>query len=253
MERRGWKIRSQPRGSRSRWRRNASLMRRLMRLRSWALPRTLPAVSPTRGVASEVATAGCAARNQLIGELDSDRYASFVEEMAAFLDAGAHSAATMATPTAPHRVRDRAASEIWASYETVRAYELVFPWADLETLHDLRIATKWLRYDLEFFGETLGAEAVLITGRVGRCRNSWASLNPASSCPPPGGKRVHRLSFDFELPGCVNPAALRARLSCQSNESPPSTAISWPVTKDAAGLQRKAITPATSSAVPIGR
>ena len=119
------------------------------------------------------------ARNQLIGELDSDRYASFVEEMAAFLDAGAHSAATMATPTAPHRVRDRAASEIWASYETVRAYELVFPWADLETLHDLRIATKWLRYALEFFGETLGPDAPRLLARVTALQDHLGCLHDA--------------------------------------------------------------------------
>ena len=119
------------------------------------------------------------ARNQLIGELDSERYASFVAEMAAFLDAGAHAAAAVATPTAPHRVRDRAASEIWASYEAVRAYELVFPWADLETLHDLRIATKWLRYALEFFGETLGPDAPRLLARVVALQDHLGYLHDA--------------------------------------------------------------------------
>ena len=119
------------------------------------------------------------ARNQLIGELDSDRYASFVAEMAAFLDAGAHSAAAVATPTAPHRVRDRAASQIWASYEAVRAYELVFQWADLETLHDLRIATKWLRYALEFFGETLGPDAPRLLERVAALQDHLGCLHDA--------------------------------------------------------------------------
>jgi CHAD domain-containing protein len=119
------------------------------------------------------------ARNQLIGELDSERYASFVEEMEAFLDAGAHAAAAVATPTAPHRIRDRAASEIWASYEAVRAYELVFPWADLETLHDLRIATKWLRYALEFFGETLGPDAPRLLTRVVALQDHLGGLHDA--------------------------------------------------------------------------
>jgi CHAD domain-containing protein len=119
------------------------------------------------------------ARNQLIGELDSERYASFVEEMEVFLDAGAHAAAAVATPTAPHRVRDRAASEIWASYEAVRAYELVFPWADLETLHDLRIATKWLRYALEFFGETLGPDAPRLLARVVALQDHLGCLHDA--------------------------------------------------------------------------
>ncbi len=65
------------------------------------------------------------ARTQLIGELDSARYATFIKEMEAFLDAGANAAAAVPAPTAPHRVRDRAASQVWAAYEAVRVYELV--------------------------------------------------------------------------------------------------------------------------------
>jgi CHAD domain-containing protein len=119
------------------------------------------------------------ARKELIAELDSDRYATFTTEMDAFLDAGANSAAAVATPTAPHRVRDRAASAIWAAYEAVRAYELVLPWADVETLHDLRIATKWLRYTLEFFGETLGPDSALLLERVAALQDHLGCLNDA--------------------------------------------------------------------------
>jgi CHAD domain-containing protein len=119
------------------------------------------------------------ARTQLINELDSHRYASFVREMDDFLDAGAHAAAAVATPTAPHRVRDRAASEIWAAYEVVRAYEVVLPSAGNETLHDLRISTKWLRYALEFFGETLGPDGPRLLGRVGALQEHLGCLHDA--------------------------------------------------------------------------
>jgi CHAD domain-containing protein len=119
------------------------------------------------------------ARTQLISELDSDRYASFIKEMEAFLEAGAHMAAAVAAPTAPHRVRDRAASEIWAAYEAVRAYELVLPWADVETLHELRIATKWLRYALEFFGETLGPDSAHLLERVVALQEHLGCLHDA--------------------------------------------------------------------------
>jgi CHAD domain-containing protein len=119
------------------------------------------------------------ARTQLIAELDSQGYASFTKEMDAFLDAGSHSAAAVATPTAPHRVRDRAASEIWAAYEVVRAYELVLPWADVETLHELRIATKWLRYALEFFGETLGPDSDQLLERVVALQEHLGCLHDA--------------------------------------------------------------------------
>ncbi|HEX7491435.1 MAG TPA: CHAD domain-containing protein [Candidatus Limnocylindrales bacterium] len=119
------------------------------------------------------------ARTQLITELDSHRYAGFVREMDEFLDAGAHAAAAVGTPTAPHRVRDRAASEIWAAYEVVRAYEVVLPWAGNETLHDLRISTKWLRYALEFFGETLGPDGPRLLERVCALQEHLGCLHDA--------------------------------------------------------------------------
>ncbi len=119
------------------------------------------------------------ARTQLLTELDSAGYTSFIKEMDDFLEAGANAAAAVAAPTAPHRVRDRAASEIWAAYEAVRAYELVLPWADVETLHDLRIATKWLRYALEFFGETLGPDSDRLLERVVALQDHLGLLHDA--------------------------------------------------------------------------
>jgi len=120
-----------------------------------------------------------AARTLLLGELDSNRYASFVKEMEEFLDAGSNAAAAVATPTSPHRVRDRVASELWACYEAVRAYELVYEWADVETLHELRIATKWLRYSLEFFGETLGPDSARLLQRVVALQDHLGCLHDA--------------------------------------------------------------------------
>jgi len=99
--------------------------------------------------------------------------------MEAFLDTGAHGAAIATSPTAPHRVRDRAPSEIWATYEAVRAYELVLPWADIETLHDLRLAAKWLRYALEFFGEALGPAAGPLLEKVAALQDHLGCLNDA--------------------------------------------------------------------------
>jgi CHAD domain-containing protein len=120
-----------------------------------------------------------ASRTQLVAELDSERYAAFIKEMGEFLDAGANAAAAVGTPTTPHRVRDRAASEVWAAYETVRAYELVLPWADVETLHELRIATKWLRYTLEFFGETFGPDSARLLQRVVALQDHLGCLHDA--------------------------------------------------------------------------
>ena len=119
------------------------------------------------------------ARDLLIHELDSARYAGFVKEMEAFLEAGANEAASVATPTLPHRVRDRVPSQIWSTYEAVRAYEQVLPWADVETLHELRIAAKWLRYTLEFFGETLGPDSTRLLARVMALQDFLGCLHDA--------------------------------------------------------------------------
>jgi CHAD domain-containing protein len=119
------------------------------------------------------------ARKQLIEELDSGGYSAFVREMEEFLSAGSNAAASVPTPTIPHRVRDTAPSQIWAAYETVRAYELVLPWADIETIHQLRIATKWLRYTLEFFGETLGPDGPRLLGRVAALQDFLGDFHDA--------------------------------------------------------------------------
>ena len=55
---------------------------------------------------------------------------------------------------------DRYLSRIWAAYEQVRSYEPILRWADVPTLHELRIAGKWLRYSLEFVQEPLGEDAL---------------------------------------------------------------------------------------------
>lgn len=119
------------------------------------------------------------ARKQLIDEFDSNRYAALTDEMEEFLAAGSNAAASVPTPTVPHRVRDRAPSQLWASYEKVRAYELVLPWADIETIHQLRIATKWLRYTLEFFCETLGPDGPRLLGRVVALQDFLGQLHDA--------------------------------------------------------------------------
>jgi CHAD domain-containing protein len=105
------------------------------------------------------------ARVLLLHELDSPGYARFVEDFRVFVQTDG-AAVLPVVPTRPHRIRDTAPSRIWAAYEQVRAYEPVLRWADVETLHDLRIAAKWLRYTLEFVRETLGPGVAPLITRV---------------------------------------------------------------------------------------
>ena len=82
-------------------------------------------------------------------------------------------------PTQPHRVRDTTASRIWTAYEQVRGYEPVLRWADVETLHELRIAGKWLRYTLEFVREALGDDAAPLIARVTALQDHLGLMNDA--------------------------------------------------------------------------
>jgi CHAD domain-containing protein len=118
------------------------------------------------------------ARRLLIRELDSDGYRRWIDDYSEFVR---HEglAVQLVSPTQPHRVRDTANSRILAAYEGVRAYEAVLRWADVETLHELRIAGKWLRYTLEFVREALGPEASLLIARVTALQDHLGLLNDA--------------------------------------------------------------------------
>ena len=61
----------------------------------------------------------------------------------------------------------------------MRAYETVLRWADVETIHQLRIAAKWLRYTMEFFREALGPEADTLIARVVALQDHLGLLHDA--------------------------------------------------------------------------
>jgi CHAD domain-containing protein len=106
------------------------------------------------------------ARRLLVRELDSGAYTRLVDEYRIFVTTEGAGVLAPASPVAPHRVRDTAGSRIWLAYEQVRGYESILRWADIETIHQLRIASKWLRYTLEFFREALGPEVDQLVPRV---------------------------------------------------------------------------------------
>jgi CHAD domain-containing protein len=118
------------------------------------------------------------ARGRLLRELDSDDYARFAEDFRAFVHTeGAAAAEVVASQ--PHHVRDTAPSRIWAAYEQVRAYEPVLRWADVEALHELRIAAKWLRYSIEFVKEPLGPDVETLVPRVTALQDHLGWLHDA--------------------------------------------------------------------------
>jgi len=119
-----------------------------------------------------------AARERLIVELDSKGHRRFVDDYVDFVTSPGRDVLPVET-TIPHRVRDTAASRIWTAYEHVRAYEAVLRWADVPTLHELRIAAKRLRYTLEFVREPLGEEAAPLIARVVAMQDHLGFMNDA--------------------------------------------------------------------------
>ena len=105
------------------------------------------------------------ARVVLLRELDSGRYQRWVDEYLDFVRTEG-AAVLPVGAVQPHRVRDTAPSADLGRLRGVRGYEPVLRWADVETLHDLRIAAKWLRYALEFVREALGRDAGPLIARV---------------------------------------------------------------------------------------
>jgi CHAD domain-containing protein len=118
------------------------------------------------------------ARVLLIRELDSDGYRRWVDDYYDFVRTEG-AAVLPVGPTQPHRIRDTTASRIWAAYEQVRGYEPVLRWADVETLHELRIAGKWLRYSLEFVREALGEDSAPLIAKVTALQDHLGLMNDA--------------------------------------------------------------------------
>ncbi len=118
------------------------------------------------------------ARTLLIRELDSDGHRRWLDDYRDFVRTEG-SFALPVSPVQPHRVRDTAPSRIWSAYEQLRGYEPVLRWADVETLHDLRIAAKWLRYSMEFTREALGPEVSTLIARVTALQDHLGLMNDA--------------------------------------------------------------------------
>jgi CHAD domain-containing protein len=118
------------------------------------------------------------ARVLLIRDLDSPDYGRFIDDYLDFVRTEG-AAASPVGAASPHRVRDTAPSRIWAAYEQVRAYEPVLRWADVPTLHELRIASKWLRYSLEFVQETLGDDSLPLIEKVTNLQDHLGLMNDA--------------------------------------------------------------------------
>lgn len=98
------------------------------------------------------------ARRVLQELLDSERYARFVTTFHTFLTTSGAGAAAI-DDYQPSQVRHVVPRLIYERYTAMRAYETILENASLDTLHQIRIEGKQMRYTLEFFAEVLGPES----------------------------------------------------------------------------------------------
>ena len=118
------------------------------------------------------------ARGRLVARLDSKQYRAFVEDYLDFTESPG--AGELQTPMGqPSLVRDTAGSRILAAYERVRAYEAIITWADVPTLHALRIEGKRLRYTLEYFAEVMPVGSRKLIAGVTEMQDHLGLLNDA--------------------------------------------------------------------------
>jgi CHAD domain-containing protein len=128
-----------------------------------------------------------AAHATLVAWLSSKRYARFLAEWGAFcMTPGSGVRAFAPAPgetLTPFQVRHVMPSTILDRFENVRAFETLFA-ADVaqppETLHQLRIACKYLRYNLEFVHDLLGARAGALIADLRRLQDDLGDLNDAA-------------------------------------------------------------------------
>lgn len=106
-----------------------------------------------------------ARRVELVEALGSERFAEFIRDYQAFVETPGLAAVAI-PPHTPGLVRNRMPATIWEAYQAVWAFDGVLETADLATLHQLRIAGKWLRYALEFVREPLEPAATALIGQV---------------------------------------------------------------------------------------
>jgi len=117
-------------------------------------------------------------RKRLVARLDSKGYREFVDDYLDFTESPG--AAEIITPLGqPNLVRHTAGSRILAAYERVRAYETIITWADVRTLHALRIESKRLRYTMEYFSEVMPVSARKLIAQVTEMQDHLGLMSDA--------------------------------------------------------------------------
>ncbi len=118
------------------------------------------------------------ARREMLAYLESKKYRRFKKDLLKFVStAGAGAKAT--SEDKPYQLRYLVPGLIYERFEAVHAYETRLETATPDTLHQLRITFKQLRYAVEFFAEILGEEGQRVIEAVKMLQDHLGELNDA--------------------------------------------------------------------------
>jgi CHAD domain-containing protein len=124
------------------------------------------------------------AQEGLLAYLESRRYREFKDSFSEFLQSGSTNSSVHlsdAQDLKPRRLRHVAPIILYQGLAAMQAYEewLTGPNVPLARLHSLRIASKGLRYSLEFLEEVLGPEAKLLIKEMKLLQDHLGDLQDA--------------------------------------------------------------------------
>lgn len=100
------------------------------------------------------------ARRALDAYLNGKQYRKLIDQLTRFTTTPGRGVRSVAEPYTPQQVRHVLGSTLWGLYEHVWAFGPLVDDASTDTLHQLRIECKYLRYALEFFTPVLEEERV---------------------------------------------------------------------------------------------
>ena len=122
-----------------------------------------------------------AARKKMLAYLDSKEYRRFKKRLYKFVTTEGMCAKPIPqrVPPVPYQLRHIVPGLIYSAYDQVRAYETVLDSAPIDTLHELRITFKGLRYTLEFMREILHDGKEMVISEVKAMQDHLGDMNDA--------------------------------------------------------------------------
>jgi CHAD domain-containing protein len=163
------------------------------------------------------------ARQNMLAYLDSKEYLKFKRAFLKFIKKEGRQFYTLPAnlPPTPYQLRHIAPTLIYATYAEIRAYEPLLDNAPIETLHQMRLSVKKLRYTVEFFEEILGDGKQEVIADIKATQDHLGDLNDADVA----GKILQNFLAEWEqhqlhlpLTERKSPAHLMAYLNLQLNE-----------------------------------